>query len=45
MSEALSRPEAIKKIGEMIKDIRIAMMSTVTPEGNDTQPSHGDAGD
>jgi general stress protein 26 len=33
MSEALSRPEAIKKISEMIKDIRIAMMCTVTPDG------------
>lgn len=33
MSEALSRPEAIKKISEMIKDIRIAMLSTVTPDG------------
>jgi general stress protein 26 len=33
MSEALSRPQAIKKISEMIKDIRIAMLSTVTPNG------------
>ena len=33
MSEVLSRPEAVKKISEMIKDIRIAMLSTVTPEG------------
>ncbi len=33
MSEALSRPEAIKKISEMIKDIRIAMMSTVASDG------------
>lgn len=33
MSEALSRPQAIKKISEMIKDIRIAMLSTVTADG------------
>jgi general stress protein 26 len=33
MSEVLSRPEAIKKISEMIKDIRIAMMCTVSPDG------------
>lgn len=33
MNEALSRPQAIKKISEMIKDIRIAMLSTVTPDG------------
>jgi general stress protein 26 len=33
MSEDLSRPQAIKKIGEMIKDVRIAMLSTVTDEG------------
>ena len=33
MSEALSRPQAVKKISEMIKDIRIAMLATVTPDG------------
>jgi general stress protein 26 len=33
MTEAVSRPQAITKIAEMIKDIRIAMLSTVTPEG------------
>lgn len=33
MSEAASRPEAIRKISEMIKDVRIAMLSTVTSEG------------
>lgn len=33
MSESLSRPQAIKKIAEMIKDVRIAMLSTVTPQG------------
>jgi general stress protein 26 len=33
MSEELSRLQAIQKISEMIKDIRIAMMATVTPEG------------
>jgi general stress protein 26 len=33
MSEAVSRPEAIKKIADMIKDVRIAMLATVTPEG------------
>ena len=29
----LSRPEAIKKISELIKDMRIAMLSTVTTDG------------
>jgi general stress protein 26 len=33
MTEAFSRPQAITKIAEMIKDIRIAMLSTATPEG------------
>jgi general stress protein 26 len=33
VTEALSRPQAISKIAEMIKDIRIAMLSTVAPEG------------
>ena len=33
MSEALSRPQAITKVAEMIKEIRIAMLSTVTSEG------------
>jgi hypothetical protein len=33
MTEALSRPQAITKVAEMIKEIRIAMLSTVTSEG------------
>jgi general stress protein 26 len=33
MSENLTRPQAILKISELIKDIRIAMLSTVTPQG------------
>jgi general stress protein 26 len=33
MSEDLTRPQAIQKISELTKDIRIAMLSTVTPEG------------
>jgi general stress protein 26 len=33
MSEATTQAEAIKRISEMIKDVRIAMLSTVTPEG------------
>jgi general stress protein 26 len=33
MTEALSRLQAITKIAEIIKDLRIAMLSTVTPEG------------
>src|ERR1700761_6290891 len=33
MSEPLSRPQAVKKIANIIKDIRIAMLSTVTPQG------------
>ena len=32
-SEDMSRPQAIKRISELIKDIRIAMMATVTAEG------------
>jgi general stress protein 26 len=32
MSDVLTRPQAIKKISELTKDIRIAMPSTVTPE-------------
>ena len=33
MSEELSRTEAIERIAKMIKDIRIAMLATVTPSG------------
>jgi general stress protein 26 len=33
VTETLNRPQAITKIAEMIKDIRIAMLSTVSPEG------------
>jgi general stress protein 26 len=33
MSEVPTRPQAIEKISQLIKDIRIAMLSTVTPEG------------
>lgn len=33
MSEDITRPQAIQKISELIKDIRIAVLSTVTPEG------------
>jgi general stress protein 26 len=33
MSESLSRPQAITKIADIIKDIRIAMLSSITPEG------------
>ena len=33
MSEDLTRPEAIRKISELIKDIRISMLSTITLEG------------
>jgi general stress protein 26 len=36
MSEVLTRSQAIEKISELIKDIRIAMLSTVTPEGSIT---------
>lgn len=31
--EVQSRDEAIERIGELIKDIRIAMLTTITPEG------------
>jgi general stress protein 26 len=34
MSQAPTNPQAILKIAEMIKDIRIAMLSTVTPDGD-----------
>jgi general stress protein 26 len=34
MSEALSQPEAMQKVSGMIKDIRIAMLSTVAPDGS-----------
>jgi general stress protein 26 len=34
MSQTQTNPEAIHKIAEMIKDIRIAMLSTVTPDGS-----------
>jgi general stress protein 26 len=34
MSEELTRPQALQKISQLIKDIRIAMLSTVTPEGS-----------
>ena len=34
MSEDLNRTEALQKIAGMIKDIRIAMLSTITPEGS-----------
>lgn len=33
MSEHSSRAEAIKTLGDMIKDIRIAMMTTAEPDG------------
>ena len=33
MSEVLTRSQAIEKISELTKDIRIAMLSTVTPKG------------
>lgn len=33
MSENPARPQAIQKISELIKDIRIAMLSTASPEG------------
>ena len=33
MTENLDRQQAIAKIAEMIKDIRIAMLATVTPDG------------
>jgi general stress protein 26 len=33
MTEELSRQQAIDKVSEMIKGIRIAMLATVTPEG------------
>lgn len=41
MSEAqnLSGPEGLKKIGELIKDIRMAMMTTANPDGSfDSRP-------
>jgi general stress protein 26 len=34
MTEALSRPQAIEKLAELIKDIRIAMLSTVAADGS-----------
>jgi general stress protein 26 len=35
----LSGPEGLKKIGELIKDIRIAMLTTVAPDGSlDSRP-------
>ncbi len=32
--EVQSREEAVKRIGELIKDIRIAMLTTVAPDGS-----------
>ena len=34
MGEDLNRTEAIQKIAGMMKDIKIAMLSTITPEGS-----------
>lgn len=33
MQDSTSREEAIQKLGDLIKDIRIAMLTTATPEG------------
>ncbi len=33
MQDSTSRQEAIEKLGELIRDIRIAMLTTATPEG------------
>jgi general stress protein 26 len=33
MSEEIERSEALTKISELIKDVRIAMLATITPQG------------
>jgi general stress protein 26 len=34
MSENNSREEAVQKLGELIKDVRVAMMTTALPDGS-----------